>query len=370
MIQGYADEGFGTLRIPVAWSNMMEDDGSYTINPAYTARVKQVVEWALDADMYVIMNLHWDGGWLEKFPADHDECLKKYNTIWTQLCKEFGNYSDYLIFESQNEELGWNSVWNRWGGTDGKEQSYSYVNEINQNFVDTVRSSGGNNAERHLLISGYATDIELTCDPLFKMPNDPANRSAVSVHYYTPAGFAILEEDADWAKNRTTWGTQDDFSELNRNMDLLKTTFTDKGIPVIIGEYGCPKKNKEADSVRLFLSSVCESALSRNGICPVMWDITELHYDRKNFKMYDTELKQKFAELVDKYVEKQSKPEEKAKGDINGDGSVNIADAVLLQNFLLRAGTLDDINSADLNGDGAVNVFDMIFMRRMLVNQK
>ena len=208
LIKGYAAEGFDSLRIPVAWSNMMSKDGSYTISDKYMARVKQVTDWALDADLYVIVNLHWDGGWLEKLPTDHDNIMKKYNAIWTQVSDEFKDYGDKLIFESQNEELGWNDVWNQWSGsTNGKAESFGYVNEVNQSFVDIVRNSGGNNAQRHLLISGYNTSIDLTCDPLFKMPADPANRCAVSVHYYTPSTFTILTEDADWRKSAYTWGS-------------------------------------------------------------------------------------------------------------------------------------------------------------------
>ena len=192
MIQGYADAGFDTLRIPVAWSNMIGDN--YKISPEYLSAVREAVDWALECDMYVIINLHWDSGWLEKLPEDKENGLERYSIMWKQICDAFKDYDDYLIFESQNEELGWSSLWNRWGGTDGKDKSYNLVNEVNQTFGDIVRSSGGNNPERHLLISGYNTDIELTCDPLFKMPEDPAQRMAVSVHYYTPAGFAILEE--------------------------------------------------------------------------------------------------------------------------------------------------------------------------------
>ncbi|MGN1037058.1 MAG: glycoside hydrolase family 5 protein, partial [Ruminococcus sp.] len=119
MIQGYAKAGYDTLRIPVAWSNMMADDGQYTINNDYFSRVNQVVDWALDSGLYVIINLHWDGGWLENIPTDYDKCMEKYTAIWTQLSDKFRDYGDYLIFESQNEELGWSSVWNPWGGTDG-----------------------------------------------------------------------------------------------------------------------------------------------------------------------------------------------------------------------------------------------------------
>ena len=260
MIEGMAKEGFGVLRIPVAWSNMMEHDGTYTIDPDYDARVHEVVDWTIESGMYAIINIHWDGGWVNKFPDDKDESMKRYTHMWEQIADSFKDYDDYLMFESQNEELGWESIWNPWGGTEGKAESYALCNEINQKFVDVIRSSGGNNPKRHLLISGYNTGIDRTCDPLFKMPQDPADRMAISVHYYSPAGFAILEEDADWGKATSTWGSEQDYSSLRSDMNMMKTNFTDKGIPVIIGEYGCPTKNKEPESVRRFLSSVCEEA--------------------------------------------------------------------------------------------------------------
>ncbi|MBP3380089.1 MAG: glycoside hydrolase family 5 protein [Ruminococcus sp.] len=296
LIQGYADEGFGTLRVPVAWSNMMSDDNK--ISKEYAAEVRKAVDWALDSDMYVIINLHWDGGWLEKMPEDKENVMKKYSEIWEQVSKEFKDYGDHLIFESQNEELGWNSLWNRWGGTVGKDESYALVNEVNQTFVDIVRDSGGKNKKRHLLISGYNTDVELTCDPLFKMPDDPAGRCAVSVHYYTPSTFAILEKDADWGLADYTWGTDAEIAELEKNMDMMKSTYVDNGIPVIIGEYGCPVNNKDPESVRLYVSSVCRAAYERQ-MCPVLWDVTDAQYSRSEYKMKDEELKKMMMSVLD-----------------------------------------------------------------------
>lgn len=309
------------------------------------------------------MNLHYDSGWLENMPVDKENCMEKYSSIWTQLCDEFQNYGDHLIFESQNEELGWSSLWNHWGGTEGKAESYALVNEVNQTFVDIVRSSGGNNEKRHLLISGYNTDIELTCDTMFEMPYDPENHCAVSVHYYTPADFAILEEDADWAKARSTWGTEADFAELNRNMNTMKTTFVDNNIPVIIGEYGCPKNNKDEDSVRLFLSSVCKTAYE-NHLCPVLWDITGLHYDRDSCQLIDAQLKAEFQKVVDK-------SSETVKGDVNKDGEFSVADVVLLQKWLLAApdAKLADWKAADLCEDERLDVFDLCLMKQMLIQK-
>lgn len=298
MIQGYADSGFGVLRIPVAWSNMMAED--YTIDPTYLARVKQVVNWTLDTDMYVILNIHWDGGWFEGFGKDNkrEECFKKYESIWTQLSTAFNDeYGDKLMFESLNEEGGWDEIWNRYSNEGDKEKSYGILNDMNQRFVNIVRNSGGNNKKRHLLIAGYNTDIFLTCDEMFKMPDDPENRCAVSVHYYTPAVFALLDKDADWGKARTEWGTDADYKELNDNMDMMKTNFVDKGIPVIIGEYSACGKNKTPEMKTLWNVSVARAAYER-GCCPVLWDTTGDYYDREAAKFraeYEPMLKELMA---------------------------------------------------------------------------
>lgn len=295
LIKGYKNCGFGVLRVPVAWSNMMAED--YTINPDYLARVKQVVDWALDADLYVVMNIHWDGGWFEGFGKDdkREECFKKYESVWTQLTKAFKDYGDKLMFESLNEEGGWDELWNRYSNQGDKEKSYGILNDMNQRFVDIVRKSGGNNAKRHLLIAGYNTDIELTCDKLFKMPDDPEKRCAVSVHYYTPAVFALIETDVDWGKARADWGTKEDIAELDKLMDMMKTNFIDKGIPVIFGEYGVATKNKSPEMVRKYVGTVCEAMYTR-GMCPVLWDVTDHFYDRRNYNFKDPQL---LEELMD-----------------------------------------------------------------------
>ncbi|MDE6666581.1 MAG: cellulase family glycosylhydrolase [Ruminococcus sp.] len=370
MIDGMAKEGFGVLRIPVAWSNMMAHDGTYTINAEYDARVHEVVDLTLESGMYAIINIHWDGEWVNKFPDDKEESMKRYVHMWEQIADSFKDYDDYLMFESQNEELGWDSIWNPWESDAGKEESYALCNEINQAFVDTIRRSGGNNPKRHLLISGYNTGIDRTCDSLFKMPDDPANRMAVSVHYYSPAGFAILEEDADWGKATPTWGSEEDYASLRSEMDMMKTNFTDKGIPVIIGEYGCPTKNKEPDSVQRFLSSVCEEAYQR-GHCPVMWSTPGGHYDRDTCKMADQELQKKFFAIGGKEYSPRENTKNPVQGDVNKDGEFNVADVVLLQKWILAAPdtTLADWKAADLCEDNRLDVFDLCMMKQILKQQ-
>lgn len=292
MIRGYADAGFGVLRIPVAWSNMMSTDGTYTIHPDLINRVKQVVEWALDSGLYVIINLHWDNGWMQDFPkADKkDECMEKFSRIWIQVSEAFRDYNDYLIFEGQNEELGWESLWNRWSGSIiGKAEAYKLVNEINQKFVDIVRASGGNNRLRHLLIAGYNTDVDLTCDPLYVMPTDPAGRCAVSVHYYTPSTLTIIDKDVSWGKARTSWGNEADIKELESKVKMIKSRFIDKGIPVIIGEYGCFGNNKTRETINNYLTTVAK-AFYQAKACPILWVTPNDQYDRLKADFTDKEL--------------------------------------------------------------------------------
>ncbi len=318
IIKGYATEGFESLRIPVAWSNMMIDDGTYTVSDEYLTRVQQVTDWALDAGLYVIINEHWDGGWVNQIPTD-ENLERKYIHIWEQVADRFKDYGDHLIFESQNEELGnWKDkngntvLWGHWEGEkepDGKRKAFDWANKLNQEFVDTVRASGSNNAKRHLLISGIETDAEQTSDPFFKMPDDPAGRMAVSVHYYAPNDFAL---DYGQGGLRDTWGTMKDYRELYDYMDMLENNFVSKGIPVIIGECcnGARMSEKKPGEARKFMTAVCEAAYSHN-CCPVLWDITYADdgspkesadnqiYNRRTLKMQDPLLKDNLNAIVE-----------------------------------------------------------------------
>ena len=291
MIEGIKREGFGVMRLPVHWFNLQADD--YTINDEYIERVKQIVDWAIDAKLYVILNIHHDEKeFFKNMPTKTDATLKNFKKIWTQIASAFKSYDDYLMFEALNEEACWGDVYNQWSGSDaGKKEVFDYTYQLNQAFVDVVRESGGNNAERHLLLAGYCTDADLTCDSMYKMPKDPANRCAVSIHYYTPATFCILSEDADWGKAQSTWGTKDDIKELNNKFDMMKSTFIDKGIPIIIGEYGATTTNKDMDSVRNFIYSVCNAAYSRK-MLPVLWDGPNGFYNREKGSLNDSVLRE------------------------------------------------------------------------------
>lgn len=227
--------GVNAVRIPVTWRDHMDSNGN--IDREWMDRVQQVVDYAYSQGMYVIINVHHDGGGDPKFGAwiieesqkDYNTFLKKYKNIWKQIAERFKNYSDYLIFESMNE-VGFDTLYNK-----NKADAYNLINKINQDFVDIIRATGGNNAKRHLLIAGYYTDIERTCDSLYKMPDDKAGRCILSVHYYTPWDFCTCDR-------KHTWGTNSEVRQMETLIGKMKKNFVDKGIPVIIGEYGGKRK--------------------------------------------------------------------------------------------------------------------------------
>ncbi len=181
LIEFVKESGFNSIRIPITWRDHIDED--YNIDEEWMDRVVEVVDYAYDLGLYVIINVHHDGGgdpefgaWIRNASADYDGVLEKYLAIWQQICDRFEDYGDRLIFESMNE-VGFDDL-DEW-------KAYETLNSLNQAFVDLVRSSGGNNPERHLLIAGYWTDIAETCDSQFEMPDDPADRCILSVHYYT-----------------------------------------------------------------------------------------------------------------------------------------------------------------------------------------
>ncbi|MDR1687242.1 MAG: glycoside hydrolase family 5 protein [Clostridiales bacterium] len=300
IIAGYAKAGFKSLRVPVAWSNMMADD--YTIHPDLLNRVEQIVNWGLDNGLIVMVNEHWDGGWWENMTDNHDMIVEKFESIWTQVSERFKDYGDRLMFEAMNE-VGYSNVWNEWapaGPDNDKAKAIGYVNELNQLFVDTVRASGGNNATRHLVIEGYYTNIDHSSDPLFKMPQDEAGRCALTVHYYDPPTFAIIEEDVSWGKAQSTWGTEEEIAHLDAQMEKMKTNFVDKGIPVIIGEFGAGGKNKTQEMIRFYEVSIFEAAYSK-GMCPMLWDTPGGQYDRLLCDFLDPLFKEEVMAIRDKY---------------------------------------------------------------------
>lgn len=286
MIDGMKAAGFDTIRIPVAWMTNATHlyEGDYTIDADYMDRVEEVVRYARKAGMYVIINDHWDGGWYGMFGSESAEtralAMEAYKGMWQQIAERFRDYSDYLIFESANEELG--------GRFDENsplycsdsvvtyltdDERYALTNEINQTFVDVVRATGGNNATRFLLIAGYGTNIDQTCDDRFQMPKDTVDsKLMVSVHYYDPWSYC----GASSAASATKWGTVSDYEYMDQQLAKM-TKFTEAGYGVVIGEYGAlPCSDGLKDNTLAYHTAFLD-ACTKYDLTNCLWDCSGLY---------------------------------------------------------------------------------------------
>ena len=278
MIDDMKEMGFDTIRIPVAWTNGMNfESGDYTIDERLLNRVEEIVNYALNADMYVIINDHWDGGWWGMFgspnESDRVKAMEMYKAMWTQVGERFGDYSYKLIFESANEELCERLNDSDITGVKGTltvAECYEKTHEINSEFVKLIRSLGGKNEDRFLLIAGYNTDIQKTCDDRYKMPEDTAkDKLLLSVHYYTPWDYCGTD-------GINQWGSPDDFEEQNGLMEML-TKFTDQGYGIIIGEYAVMKsgQGQKPDTDKFYTNFL--NNCDYYNYCPVLWDCSNLY---------------------------------------------------------------------------------------------
>ena len=269
-VQSLAKLGFRTVRVPVAWDTYARDG---RIAQDKLERVAEVVDWITAAGMYCVINIHWDGGWIdssakERFPKTFAtfsaEAENKYISYWTQIAGHLAGRNQQLIFEALNEET-------KFEGAGSTQKAYATLTHVNQIFIDTVRKTGGNNANRLLIVTGYATDITKTTSSDYVLPKDAVpHRLLISVHYYTPWQFAGMTKDESWGKMAATWGSKADVAELNRLFDAMQEFCRRNDLPAFIGEFGVTDRKETASRVR-WMTAVAEAALNRKMV-PVLWD--------------------------------------------------------------------------------------------------
>lgn len=279
LIDAVKAAGFNTIRIPVSWSHMVDDEGTFYISYEWKLRVEEVVNYALDNDMFVMINIHWDGGWMNQPTfANQDAINTKLTAFWKQIAKYFRDYDDRLLFAGTNEvhiEGNYNAP---------STENAEVQNSFNQTFVNTVRATGGRNTYRHLVIQTYNTNIEHGVNHLDIPDDTTADRLMVEVHFYDPYQFALEENGgkALWgqqhsgAQAHSGWG---DESWVDEAFDDVKTNFVDAGYGVILGEYGAilrtsPQNatfNEHVDARNSYLNYVTKAALD-HGMVPVYWD--------------------------------------------------------------------------------------------------
>ena len=289
LIQSVKAAGFKSIRIPVSYFAKIDDDKDYTIDSKCLDRVQEVVDYCIKNDLYAVINIHGDGyntidgSWLLCNGKNQTEIKKKYKKVWKQIAERFKNYDEHLLFESMNEEFDGSY-------SEPNKEYYQNINDYNQIFVDTVRKTGDNNTKRWLIIPGWNTNIDYTAgDYGFKLPTDQyrdksidkeEQRIMISVHYYSPWDFCggengVITQWGNEADDPSKTSTTCDETYMKNQLNLMKTTFADKGYPVFIGEYGSIDKtsyDSENEYYRAYFARKLCQLSRKNGCIPMYWD--------------------------------------------------------------------------------------------------
>lgn len=297
--------GFTAIRLPCAWNwHHLVDEGTARIDPGWLKRVKEVVGYCVKNDLYVLLNIHWDGGWLDHNISreKQDSVNARQKALWEQIATTMRDFDEHLMFAGSNEPPAENAT------------QMAILDTYHQTFVDAVRVTGGRNSYRVMVVQGPCTDIEKTDSLFVRLPADKVkDRMMVEVHFYTPFQFCLMDGDADWGNMVYYWGAGHHSTlEPSRNAnggeekDILKlfgkmkAKFTDKGIPVIMGEYGAFRRTKPGrqpadmarhnDAIDHWIAFVTREAIA-HGLKPFWWDtggaIDRLHFNLKDKRTID-----------------------------------------------------------------------------------
>ncbi|CAM4492098.1 cellulase family glycosylhydrolase [Paenibacillus tarimensis] len=283
LINHIAAEGYNSIRIPITWDQRLGAAPDYTINPDFMNRVEEIVNWALEADLYVMINLHHDSWmWVNRMQQEHDQVLARYNAAWTQISDRFRNHSNKLMFESINEPR----FTDGWGAEDPVH--FELLEELNVSFYHIVRSSGGKNSERPLVLPTLETaTAQHNLDALYETItelNDP--NLIATVHYYgfwpfsvNIAGYTRFEEDTR--------------SDITATFDRVHDTLVARGIPVVLGEFGLLGFDKNTNVIeqgeKLKFFEFLIHYLQQKNITHMLWDNGQ-HLNRSILKWNDPEL--------------------------------------------------------------------------------
>lgn len=301
IIKYFKQLGFNAVRVPCSWDQNLEEGEGFVVRSSWMDRVKEVIDYIVGNDMYAILNIHWDGGWLENdIPNGYDKDVDaQQHAIWTQIATAFRNYDEHLVFAGTNEPNVENAA------------QMETLLKYEQTFIDAVRATGGRNAYRVLVFQGPSTDINKSVDLMKKLPADVVeDRLAAEVHFYDPVQFCLLSEDVSWGKMMYFWGDDQghyatgayqgkwlsNFNEAHiaKQMAKMKKKFWDNGIPVIIGEFGAStwktfnlgtdEENKKAKegflkSHAAYAGCVVKEAKA-NGCVPFYWHCEDDIIDR------------------------------------------------------------------------------------------
>ncbi len=379
--------GFKTIRIPISYLKKIGAAPNYTVDAAWLARIKEVVDYAFNEGMYVVINMHGDGyntvtgSWLLVNSSDQATIKAKYQKVWQQIANTFVNYDEHLIFESMNEEFDGNY-------SNPNTTYYANLNAYNQVFVDTVRQTGGNNSARWLLVPGWNTNIDYTTGNFgFVMPTDtyrsstiPASekRIMISVHYYSPWDFCGENSGAitQWGATATdsyrksSWGQED---YMDSQIKAVYDKFVTQGYPFVVGEWGAVDKTS-ADSTnnkyrQIFAKTICSYCKKYGGV-PVVWDNN--YNQAYGFGLLDRKtLTVTQQGIIDAIMSGMGTDTNGTGvlGDVNGDKVIDALDVAMFKQYLLGKITVtpEALKMMDFNNDNSVDAIDFALFKKMIL---
>ncbi|NMA80315.1 MAG: glycoside hydrolase family 5 protein [Clostridiales bacterium] len=292
MIQIVKDAGFNTVRIPITWDGHFGEAPNYEIDKEWMDRIQEVTDYAIDMEMFAIINLHheeWHFPSEENFDTAKEILIK----IWEQIAERFEGYDEHLIFEAMNEPRLKGTA-DEWNG--GNPEARDVVNRLNDVFYETIRNSGGNNPKRHLMLPTYAASSEWVAINDITLPED--DKIIVSVHAYTPYRFALSDEKVlEWDAENVA-----DTRDIDNLMSLLDEHFISKDIPVIIGEYGA--RNKYNLNARVAWARYYIKQATEKGIPCIWWDNGAFVGSGENFGLLNRNtLTWEYPEIIDAIME-------------------------------------------------------------------
>lgn len=290
MIDDIREAGFNTIRVPVSWHNHVDEE--YQISEAWLNRVQEIVDYAYDSGMYVILNIHHDNSESFMYPdsAHLDQSIRYVTAIWEQLCSRFGEYDEHLIFECMNEPRLVGSQYEWWinAGAEECKDAISCINQINQEFVNTVRASGGSNRNRYLMVPGYDASPDGALNNGFVLPTDAEgvqDRLIVSVHAYTPYNFALQADGESGSTAEFDSDSRSSVADIDSFMDRLYKKYVSNGIPVVIGEFGSRDKEQNIQA-RVDHAAYYVAAARARGMSCLWWDNNAFTGNGENFGLY------------------------------------------------------------------------------------
>ena len=359
MIDKVKEAGFTTLRVPVTWGYHLGAAPLYTVDPAWMARVKEVVQYGIDDGMYVILNTHHEDEWCIPTKAKEASYTKQLSSLWTQIANEFKEYDDHLIFEVQNEPRNVGTAEEWIGGTsEGRE----VVNNFNEAGLSAIRSTGGNNSTRAVMMPTYgASGLENAIND-FRVPED--KNVIVSLHAYTPYLFAMTQSGTK------EWGTDAERENLKSELQRYHDFFEAKGIPVVMGEYGTIHKdnlNARIDHVKTYVETC-----TKLGMPCVWWDnnYVESGMDNTYGLLNRNSLSWTFPEIKDAIVNTYNENKISDNNyDVNDDGVIDLSDYTLLRKYINSENSSSiKINegAADINKDGKIDFFDLVALKSLI----